>query len=82
MLNMVSPSPLKRRVPKGRPGNLELATPGLATTLSTPWAGPAALISMCGKVGLEWRFSLCAGAGWWAHGDLDVLSRSILRTGF
>ena len=32
--------------------------------------------------GLEGRFSLWAGAGWWARGDLGVLSRSHLRTGW
>ena len=61
--------------------NEELATPGLASTGSPPWAASAALISMCGKVGLEGRFSPWAGAGWWARGDLGVLSRSQLRTG-
>ena len=25
---------------------------------------------MCGEVGLEGRFSLWTGAGWWARGDL------------
>ena len=38
-----------RRAPKVTAGNLELATPGLATTGSPPWAVPAALISMWGK---------------------------------
>ena len=32
--------------------------------------------------GLDGRFSLWAGAGWWAHGDLGLLSRSHLRTGW
>ena len=35
-----------RRAPKVTPGNLELATPGNATTGSPPWAVPGALISM------------------------------------
>ena len=61
--------------------NEELATPGLAATGSPPWAAPAALITMCGKVGLEGRFSPWAGAGLWARGDLGVLSRSHLRMG-
>ena len=47
-----------RRAPKVTPGNLELATPGKAATGSPPWAAPGALISMCGKVGLEGMFSL------------------------
>ena len=47
-----------RSVPKVTPGNLELATPGKAATGSPPWAAPGALISMCGKVGLEGTFSL------------------------
>ena len=64
------------------PGNLELDTPGLATTGSPPWAAPAALISICGEVGLVGMFSLWAGVGWWAQGDLGVLSRSHLRTGW
>ena len=42
----------------------------------------AALISMCVKVGLEWKSSLLAGAGWLAQGDLVVLLRSHLRTGW
>lgn len=71
-----------RRSPKVTPVHLELATPGLAATGSPPWAAPAALISMCGEVGLEGRFSLWAGAGWWARGGLVVLSRSHLRTGW
>ena len=71
-----------RRSSKVTPGNLELATPGLAATGSPPWAAPAALISMWGEVELEGRFSLWAGTGWWARGDLVVLSRSHLRTGW
>ena len=51
-------------------GNLELATPGLAATGSPPWPGPDSLISICVKVGLEGRYSLLTGAGWWARGDL------------
>ena len=47
-----------RRAPKVTPGNLELTTPGNATTGSPPWAAPGALISMCRKVGLEGTFSL------------------------
>ena len=47
-----------RKAPKVTPGNLELATPGNATTGSPPWAAPGALISMCRKVGLEGTFSL------------------------
>ena len=47
-----------RRAPKVTPGNLEVATPGNAATGSPPWAAPGALISMCGKVGLEGTFSL------------------------
>ena len=47
-----------RRAPKVTPGNLELATAGKAATGSPLWAGPRALISMCGKVGLEGTFSL------------------------
>ena len=70
-----------RRAPKVTPGNLELATPAKAATGSPPWAAPGALISMCGKVGLEGTFSLWAEAGWWARGDLGVLSRSHQRTG-
>ena len=46
------------RAPKVTPGNLELVTPGNATTGSPPWAVPGALISMCRKVGLEGTFSL------------------------
>ena len=61
--------------------NEELATPGLASTGSPPWAEPAALISMSMKVGLDGRFPLWAGAGWWARSDLRVLSWSHLRTG-
>ena len=68
-----------RRSPKVIPLKLELSTPGLASTGSPPWAAPAAIISMCGEGGLEGRFSLWAGAGWWACGDLGVLSRSHLR---
>lgn len=71
-----------RRSPKVTAGNLELATPGLAATGSPPWAAPAALISMWGEVELEGRFSLWAGTGWWFRGDLVVLSRSHLRTGW
>ena len=71
-----------KRAPKVIPFNLELDTPGLAATGSPPWAVPAALISMCRKVGLEGRFSLWAGAGWWARGDLGVLSWSHLRRGW
>ena len=71
-----------RRSPKVIPFNLELATPGLAATGSSPWAVPAAIISMCREVGLEGKFSLWEGAGWWAGGDLGVLSRSHLRTGW
>ena len=47
-----------RRAPTVTPGNLEVATPGKAATGRPPWAGPGALISMCGKVGLERTFSL------------------------
>ena len=47
-----------RRAPTVTPGNLELATPGKAATGRPPWAAPGALISMCGKVGLERMFSL------------------------
>ena len=47
-----------RRAPKVTPGNIELATAGKAATGSPLWAGPRALISMCGKVGLEGTFSL------------------------
>ena len=47
-----------RRAPKATPGNLELDTAGKAATGSPLWAGPRALISMCGKVGLEGTFSL------------------------
>ena len=47
-----------RRAPKVTPDNLELATSGNTTTGSPPWAAPGALISMCGKVGLEGMFSL------------------------
>ncbi|KAJ1346215.1 hypothetical protein KIN20_000955 [Parelaphostrongylus tenuis] len=54
---------------RGNPVKLELATPGLAATGSPPWAAPAALFSMCREVGLEGRFSLWAGAGWWACGE-------------
>ena len=70
-----------RRAPKVTPGNLELATPGLASTGSPSWAAPDALISMCREGGLEGTFSLWAGAGWWAHGYLGVLSFSHLRMG-
>ena len=80
-VNNLDASVLTRRARKVTPGNLELATPGLAATGSPPWAAPAALISMCGKVGLEGRFSLWAGASWWARGDLGVLSQSHLRMG-
>ena len=47
-----------RRATKVTPGNLELDTAGKAATGSPLWAGPCALISMCGKVGLEGTFSL------------------------
>ena len=47
-----------RRAPKVTPGNLELATPSNVAPGSPPWAAPGALISMCGKVGLEGTFSL------------------------
>ena len=70
-----------RRAPKVTPGNLELATPELASTGSPSWEVPGALISMCREGGLEWRFSLWAGACWLARGDLGVLSRSHLWTG-
>ena len=70
------------RAPKVIPVNLELATPGLATTGRALWAVPAALISMCREGGLERSFSLWAGAGWWARGDLVVLLWSHLRTGW
>ena len=49
--------------PKVSPFNLELATPGLPSTGSPPWAVPAALIFMCGEGGLEGKVSLWAGAG-------------------
>ena len=71
-----------KRSPMVIPVNQELATPGLAATGSRPRAVPAAVISMCRYGGLEGRFSLWAGAGWWARGDLGVLSRSHLRTGW
>ena len=71
-----------RRSPKVNAGNLELATPGLATIGSLSWAVPAALISIWGEVELEGRFSLWAGTGWWARGYLVVLSRSHRRTGW
>ena len=80
-MNNLDASVLTRRARKVTPGNLELATPDLAATGSPPWAAPAALISMCGKVGLEGRFSLWAGASWWTRGDLGVLSLSHLRMG-
>ena len=70
-----------RKAPKVIPGNIELATPGLASTGSPSWAVPGALISMCREAGLEGRFSLWAGAGWWARGYLGVLSLSHLWTG-
>ena len=70
-----------RRSPKVIPVNLELSTPGLASTGSPPWAAPAAVISMCREGGLEGRFTLWAGASWWARGDLGILSQSHLRTG-
>ena len=73
--------PFTRRAPKVTPGNLELATPGLASTGSPSWAAPGALISMCREGGFEGRFSLRAGAGWWAHDYLGVLSRSYLWMG-
>ena len=69
-----------RRSPKVTPGNLERATPGLSATASPPWAAPPAVISMCGEVGLKGRFSLWAGVGRWARGDLGVLLRSHLKT--
>ena len=69
------------RAPKVTPGNLELTTPGNATTGSPPWAAPRGLISICWKVGLEGTFSLWAGAVCWARVDLGVLSWSHLRTG-
>ena len=71
-----------RRSPKVIPVNLELATPGLADTGSRLWAAPAALISMCGKVGHERRYSVWAGVGCWARGDQGVLSQSHLRMGW
>ena len=70
-----------RRAPKVTPGYLELASSGQASTRSPSWAVPGALISICREGGLEGRFSLWAGAGWWARGDMGVLSRSHLRTG-
>ena len=70
-----------RRAPEVTPGSLELATPGVASTWSPSWAAPGALICMCREGGLEGRFSLWAGAGWWARGDLGELSRSHLMTG-
>ena len=48
---------------KVTPGNLELSTAGKAATVSPLWAGPRALISRCGKKGLEGRFSLLTGSG-------------------
>ena len=75
------PLSFTRRSPKVISVNLELATPSLASTGSPPWAAPAALISMCREGGRERRFSLWTGAGYWAHGDLGVLSQSHLRTG-
>ena len=71
-----------RGSPKVTPVNLELATPGLASTGSPRWAAPPALIFMCGEGGLEGKVSLWAGAGWWARGDLGFLSQSHLRTGW
>ena len=71
-----------RRAPKVISVKLDLATPGLAATGSHPWAAPAAIISMCGEGGLEGRFSLKPGVGWWPCGDLGVLSRSRLRMGW
>ena len=71
-----------RRSPKVIPVNLELATAGLAFSGSPPWAAPAAIISMCGEGGLDGSFSLWAGAACWARGDLVLLSRSHLRTGW
>ena len=68
-----------RRAPKVTTRNLELGTRGLATTGNPPCTAPAALISMCGKMQLEGRFSLWAGARWSSHGDLGFLSRSHLR---
>ena len=73
---------LYQEVTHGNPVNQELATPGVAATGSPPWAAPAAVISMCGEVGLEGRLSLWSAAGWWACGDLGVLSQSHLRTGW
>ena len=52
-----------RRAPKVTPGHLELATPGLASTMSLSWAAPGSLISMCRERGLEGRFSLLTGSG-------------------
>ena len=70
-----------RRAPKVTQGNLELATPELASTGNPSLAVPGALISMCREWGLEGTFCLWAGAGCWARGDLGVLSRSHQRTG-
>ena len=75
------PLVLYQSAPQVTPGNLELATPVVAATGSPPCAAPFALISMCGKVGLEGRFSLWAGADWYVRGDLGFLSWSHLRTG-
>ena len=63
-----------RREPKVTRGNLELATPGVASTRSPSWAAPGALFYMCREGGLEGRFSVWAGAGWWARSDLGELS--------
>ena len=35
------------------PVNLELATAGLGSRGSPPWAAPTAIISMCGEGGLD-----------------------------
>ena len=37
---------------------------------------------MCVEGGLDGRFSLWAGVGWWARGDQGLLSCSHLRTGW
>ena len=52
------PLVLYQKGTKVTPGNRELATAGKAATGSPLWAGPHALIFMCGKVGLEGTFSL------------------------
>ena len=71
-----------RRAPKVTPGNLELATTGVASIRSPARAVPGALICMSREGGLEGKFSLWAGAGWWACGDLGILSRSHVMTGY